>query len=69
MFVAPNGKDLKLKVMPFRLASAPATIQEVTNQVLQRMNQKATVQHLLKRGPVIKDYIDVFSMQTPLNIT
>ena len=44
--------------MPFSLANAPATFQELMNQGLQRMKRKATVQNLLKRGAVIEPYID-----------
>ena len=44
--------------MPFGLRNAPATFQELMNQVVARMKLKPTVQALLKKGAVIEVYID-----------
>ena len=57
-FVAPNGQVFKWKAMPFGLAKAPTTFQDLMNHVLQRMKRRATVQDLLKYGVVIEAYID-----------
>ena len=56
-FVAPNGQLFKWKDVPSCLANAPATSQELINQVLQHMKRKATGQDLLKRRAVTKAYI------------
>ena len=57
-FIAPNGQVFKWKVIPFGLTNAPATFQELINQVVARMKLKPTVQALLKKGAVIEVYID-----------
>ena len=44
--------------MLFGLTNAPATFQELMNQVVARMKLKPTVQALLKRGAVTEVYID-----------
>ena len=63
-FVASNGQVFKWKVMSFRLTNAPATFQELMNQVVPRMKLKPTVQALLKKGAVIEVYIDDVLLQT-----
>ena len=57
-FIAPNGPVLKWKVMLFGLTNAPATFQELMNQVVACMKLKPTLQALLKKGAVIEVYID-----------
>ena len=57
-FIAPNGQVFKWKVMRFGLTNAPATFQELMNQVVARLKLKSTVQALLKKGAVIEVYID-----------
>ena len=57
-FIAPNGQVFKLKVLPFGLTNAPATFQELMNQVVARMKLKPTVQALLKKGAFVEVYID-----------
>ena len=57
-FFAPNGQVFKWKVLPFGLTNAPATFQELMNQVVARMKMKPTLQALLKKRAVIEVYID-----------
>ena len=57
-FIAPNGQVFKWKLTPFGLTNAPATFQELMNQVVARMKLKPRVQALLRKGAVIGVYID-----------
>ena len=57
-FIAPNGQLFEWKVMLFSLTNAPATFQQLKNQVVARMKLKPTVQALLKKGAVIEVYTD-----------
>ena len=57
-FLASNGQVFKLKVMPFELMNAPATLKELMNMVVAHMKPKPTVQALLKKGAVTEVYID-----------
>ena len=44
--------------MRFGLTNAPATFQELMNQVVACLKLKPTVQVLLKKGAIIEVYID-----------
>ena len=44
--------------MPFGLAKAPATFQQLMNQIIAIMKRRPNVQQLLRRGAVIEAYMD-----------
>ena len=56
--IAPNGQVFRWNVMPVGLAKAPATFQELMNQITARMKRRPRVQQLLRKGAVIEAYID-----------
>ena len=56
--IAPNGQVFRWNVMPFGLANAPATFQELMNQIIAIMKRRPKVQQLLRKGAVIEAYID-----------
>ena len=56
--IAPNGQVFGWNVMPFGSANAPATFQELMNQIIAIMKRRPKVQQLLRKGAVIEAYID-----------
>ena len=56
--IAPNGQVFRWSVMPVGLVNAPATFQEMTNQIVAIMKRRPKVRQLLRRGAVIEAYID-----------
>ena len=56
--IAPNGQVFRWNVMPFGLANAPATFQELMNQIIAIMKRRPKFQQHLRKGAVIEAYID-----------
>ena len=56
--IAPNGQVFRWNVMPCGLANAPATFQELMNQIIAIMKRRPKVQQLLEKGAQIEAYID-----------
>ena len=49
-FITPQGRVFKWKVMPFRVANAPALFQELMNKILSILRRRRVVQELISRG-------------------
>ena len=56
--IATNGQVFPWNVMPFGLANAPATFQELMNQIIAIMERRPKVPQLLRKVAVIDAYID-----------
>ena len=63
-FVTPKGRVFKWKVMPFRLANAPALFQELMNKILYILRRRPLVQELISRGAEMEAHIDDVSLGT-----
>ena len=63
-FIAPNGQVVKWNIILFGSTKAPATFQELMNQVMARMKLKPTAQALLKTGAVNEVHIDYVLLGT-----
>ena len=50
LFITPQGRVFKWKVMPFGVANAPALFQELMNKILSILRQSPVVQELITRG-------------------
>ena len=63
-FINPKGRVFKLKVMPFRVANAPALFQELMNQILYILRRRPLVQELIHRDAEMEAHIDDVSLGT-----
>ena len=61
-FITPKGRVFKWKVMPFRVANAPALIQELMNKILYILRRRPLVQGLISRGAEMEAHIDDVSL-------
>ena len=57
-FIIPQERLFKPKVTPFRVANAPAVLQELMNKVLSILGQRPVVQELISRGAKMEAHID-----------
>ena len=58
VFIIPQGRVSKWKVMPFGVANAPALLQELMNKILFIPRQRPVVQELIYRGAQMEAHID-----------
>ena len=58
VFITPQGRVFKWKVMPFGVANAPALFQELMNKILSILRRRPVVQQLVSRGVQIEAHID-----------
>ena len=63
-FITPKGRVFKWKVMPFRVANAPALFQELMNKILYILRYRPLVQELISRGAEMEAHIDDVSLGT-----
>ena len=63
-FIIPHGRVFKWKVMPFRVANAPALFHEVMNKILSILRRRPKVQELISRGAQMEAHIDDVSLGT-----
>ena len=63
-FITPKGRVFKWKVMPFRVANAPALFQELMNKILYILRRWPLVQELISRGAEMEAHIDDVSLGT-----
>ena len=63
-FVTPKGNAFRWKVMPFRVANAPALFQELMNKVLYILRRRLLVQELVSRGAEMEAHIDDVNLGT-----
>ena len=63
-FIAPKGRVINWKVMPFGVANAPALFQELMNKSLHILRIRPLVQELIARGAEMEAHIDVVSLAT-----
>jgi hypothetical protein len=57
-FVTPRGRVFRWKVMPFRVANAPAVFQELISKILSMTRTRKVVQELISRGAELEAHID-----------
>ena len=63
-FITPKGRVFKWKVMPFRVANAPALFQELMNKIVYILRRRPLVQELISRGAEVEAHIDDVSLGT-----
>ena len=63
-FITPKGRVFEWKVMPFRVANAPALFQELMNKILYILRRRPLVQELISRGAEMEAHIDDVSLGT-----
>ena len=63
-FITPKGRVVKWKVMPFRVANAPALFQELMNKILYILRRRPLVHELISRGEEMEADIDDLSLGT-----
>ena len=56
--ITPQGRVFKWKVMPFRVANAPAVFQGLMNKILSILRRRPAVQELISRGAQMEADID-----------
>ena len=64
VFIAPQGRVFKWKVMPFGVAHAPALFQELMNKIPSVLHRRPVVQELISRGAQMEVHIDVVCLGT-----
>ena len=57
-FITPQGRVFKWKVMPFGVANAAASFQQIMNKILSIRRRTPVVQELLSRGAQMEAHID-----------
>ena len=63
-FITPKGCVLKWKVMPFKVANAPALFQELMNKILYILRRRPLVQELISRESEMEAHINDVSLGT-----
>ena len=63
-FITPKGRVFKWKVMPFRVAYAPALFPELMNKILYILRRRPLVQELISWGAEMEAQIDDVSLGT-----
>ena len=58
VFIIPQGRVFKWKVMPFGVANAPALSQELMNKILILPRRRPAMQELIYRGAQMEAHID-----------
>ena len=58
VFITPQGRVFKWKVMPFGMANAPAVFQELMNEILSILRRRPVVQELISRGAQMESHIN-----------
>ena len=61
-FITPKGRVFQWKVMPFRVANAPALLQELMNNILYILRRRPLVQELISRHAEMQAHIDDVSL-------
>ena len=57
-FIIPKGRVFKWKVMPCRVANAPALFQELRNKILYILRRRLLVQELISWGAEMEAHMD-----------
>ena len=57
-FITPRGRVFKWKVMPLRVAKAPALFQELMHKILSILRRGALAQEPISRGTQMEAHID-----------
>ena len=63
-FITPKGRVFKWKVMPSRVANAPALFQELMNKILYILRRRRLVQELISQGAEMEAHLDDVSLGT-----
>ena len=63
-FITPKGRVFKWKVMPFRVANAPALFQELMNKILYILMRSPLVQELISRGAEMEAHFNEVTLGT-----
>ena len=58
VFICPDGRVFKWRLMPFSISNAPALLQERMNQMIAMVKRRPAVQELLKFGALLGAHID-----------
>ena len=61
-FVTPKRRVFRWEVMPFRVANAPALLQELMNKILYILRSRPLVQELVSRGAEMEAHINDMSL-------